>query len=222
MFITFEGMDGSGKTTQVSRTAAYLRERGYDLLLTREPGGTIIGDAIRDLLLDKADHAEPMHPRTELLLFNASRAQLVDEIIRPHLARGGVVICDRYIDSTIAYQGYGHRLDVQMVAEVVNCATGGLYPDLTLYLDITPEEGLRRRAAGSLFGEEINRLDDMEIAFHQRVYQGYSDIGQAETHRWARIDAAQTADRVHQAIVRILEQRLPSVQSGGLQKGKTR
>jgi dTMP kinase len=215
MFITFEGMDGSGKTTQVRQTAAVLRERGWNVLLTREPGGTLIGDQVRALLLKNQD-AEgddlprtPMHPHTELLLFCASRAQLVAEIIRPHLAHGGLVICDRYIDSTVAYQGYGHGLDLKALKHILAFATGGLLPDLTVYLDMPPEESLKRRAAASLFGEEWNRLDEMEMAFHQRVYNGYKALLKKEPKRFVRIDARHSIEQVQEAILKALDARLP-------------
>lgn len=208
MLITFEGMDGSGKTTQIQQSAAFLRQMGADVLLTREPGGTHIGDRVRGILLDKTDFQDTMDPRTELLLFCASRAQLVAEVIRPHLEKGGLVICDRFFDSTYAYQGYGHGLDVKALKAIVNFATGGLSPDLTIYLDLSPEEGLRRRARASLFGEEWNRLDDMEMAFHQRVYKGYRALMKAEPARWLRIDAAQPQEEVQDAIRAALAQRL--------------
>ncbi|MBC7871651.1 MAG: dTMP kinase [Chitinophagaceae bacterium] len=214
MFITFEGMDGSGKTTQVRQTAAYLRECGYEVLLTREPGGTNIGDQVRGVLLKQAESGEDemqnstMHPHTELLLFCASRAQLVAEVIRPHLERGGLVICDRYIDSTFAYQGYGHGLDLKALKSIVTFATGGLLPDLTVYLDITPEDSLKRRAAASLFGEEWNRLDDMELAFHQRVYKGYKALMKKEPQRWARIDARDSVAQVQHSIISALNKQL--------------
>jgi dTMP kinase len=208
MFISFEGMDGSGKTTQVNLAADYLRKRGYEVLLTREPGGTTVGDRIRAILMDK--ETEQLNPRAELLLFNASRAQLVDEVIRPHLARGGVVICDRYIDSSIAYQGYGHGIDLQYVIDAVTIATDGLLPELTVYLDITPEEGLKRRASASLFGEEFTRIDAMALEYHQRVYRGYTEIGQSQPERWLRVDAAQPPEQVHKDVLKALKQRLPT------------
>jgi dTMP kinase len=207
MFISFEGMDGSGKTTQVNLAAEVLRKRGYEVLLTREPGGTAVGDRIRTILMDK--ETSQLNPRAELLLFNASRAQLVDEVIRPHLARGGVVICDRYIDSSIAYQGYGHGIDLQYVIDAVSIATDGLLPELTIYLDITPEEGLKRRASASLFGEEFNRIDAMALEYHQRVYNGYIEIGRSQPERWLRVDASQPMEQVHKDIVKTLKQRLP-------------
>src|SRR5690606_35632284 len=150
MFITFEGLDGSGKTTQAKLIAAYLKDAGYDVLLTREPGGTAIGDQIRAVLHNMDNTA--MHPSAELLLYNASRAQLVAEVLRPHLASGGLVICDRFYDSTLAYQGYGHQLDLDVLRTIVTFATGDLKPDLTLYLDITHVYGLSWSYLGSLFG----------------------------------------------------------------------
>ena len=129
-FITLEGPDGSGKSTQAARLAEHLRARGYDVLLTREPGGTPIGDQVRQVL--HSLHNTEMHPRTEILLYSASRAQHVYQIIRPHLERGGVVVSDRYYDSTLAYQGYGHGLDLDALRQITAFATGGLAPDITL------------------------------------------------------------------------------------------
>ena len=130
------------------------------------------------------------------------------EVLRPHLESGGVVICDRFYDSTLAYQGYGHNLDLSMLRSVIAVATGGLRPDLTLYLDITPEDGLQRRRQASLFGEEWTRMDDMELAFHQRVYAGYQQLMQAEPERWVRIEAGQPVEQVTQAIQQALRERL--------------
>lgn len=206
MFITFEGLDGSGKTTQVGAVAAHLRTLGYDVLLTREPGGTAIGDQIRAILHDLKNTA--IHPHTELLLYCASRAQLVAEVIRPHLERGGFVICDRFYDSTIAYQGYGHGLDLNALITILAFATGGLRPDLTLYLDISPEDGLQRRTQASIFGDEFNRMDAMTLEFHRRVQAGYHALMRAEPERFARIDGAQNQDDVYAAILGALEERL--------------
>ncbi|MFW5696370.1 MAG: dTMP kinase [Phototrophicaceae bacterium] len=216
MFITFEGIEGSGKTTQARLTADYLRHHGHNVLLTREPGGTPIGDQIRGILLDNMDNVD-MHDRTELLLFCASRAQLVSEVIAPHLEQGGVVICDRYIDSTMAYQGYGHGLNLKFLRQLNSFATNGLTPDLTVFLDITPEKALRRRAAGTLFGEEWNRLDDMALAFHQRVYKGYRDLILAEPARFVAVDAADEPDQVQARIRATLSEwlELPASRSTG-------
>lgn len=207
MFITFEGPDGSGKTTQITRTTAALRERGHSVLLTREPGGTSIGDQVRHILHDMKNAG--MHPRAELLLYSASRAQLVEEVIRPHLNQGGVVISDRFFDSTYAYQGYGHGLDLDALRQITRFATGGLRPDLTLYLDITPEDGLQRRLSALQQGGEWNRLDAMALAFHERVRQGYHRLIAEEPDRWVKIDAARSVEAVQADILAALLPRLP-------------
>jgi dTMP kinase len=203
MFITFEGSEGSGKSSQQAQLAEYLRGRGIHLLVTREPGGTEIGEQVRAILSDLKNTA--MHPRAEILLFQASRAQLVEQMIRPHLEKGGVVLCDRYADSTIAYQGFGYQLvDLALLREIVSFATGGLQPDLTLLLDLDVEEGLRRRANGG----EWNRLDAYELAFYQRVRQGYHEMARAEPDRWVIIDAGKPPDQVQAAIRSVIMQRL--------------
>ncbi len=202
MFITFEGSEGSGKTSQLPALAQYLQESGYAVLATREPGGTRIGDQIRQILgnLDNTD----MHPRTEILLFQASRAQLVEQVIRPHLASGGIVLCDRYADSTIAYQGYGYQADLVQLRALVDYATRGLKPDLTLLFDLDVEEGLRRRSKGG----EWNRLDAFQLDFYQRVRQGYHLMAQAEPERWAIVDASQPPHVVEAAVRKIVVERL--------------
>lgn len=190
MFITLEGPEGCGKSTQMPLLVASLREQGYDVLATREPGGTPISEQIRTVL-GRLENTE-MHSRTEILLFQASRAQLVEEVIRPHLAKGGMVICDRYADSTLAYQGYGRQQDMTALRSLVNFATGGLKPDLTLLLDIDVEMGLRRRRKGG----EWNRLDALDVAFYERVRQGYHSLAQEEPERWVIIDASQPFKQV--------------------------
>ena len=192
MFITFEGPDGSGKSTQICLLAEYLGRQGYLVFQTREPGGTPIGDQIRTVLHDLKN--EGMHPHTEILLYAASRAQLVAQEIRPRLAAGLIVICDRYADSTLAYQGYGHGLDLDTLRVILRFATGGLQPDLTLYLDITAEEGLKRRERAAQDGAEWNRLDAQPLDFHRRVRDGYLALMAEDPARWARISA--TGDRI--------------------------
>ena len=182
-FITFEGPDGSGKTAQLDILADEFIQAGYPILRTREPGGTPIGDQIRSTLLDLKNTA--MIDRAEALLYQAARAQLVDEVIKPHLAKGGVVISDRYADSTLAYQGYGHQNTVSSLEGIINYATGGLIPDLTFLLDLAPEVGLQRRMdAGG-----VNRLDSYDIEFHKRVRTGYLELVEADPLRWVVIDA---------------------------------
>ena len=203
MFITFEGSEGSGKSSQQIQLAEYLIAGGFPVLATREPGGTEIGEQVRVILSDLKNTA--MHPRAEILLFQASRAQLVEQVIRPHLEKGGVVLCDRYADLTIAYQGYGYQLvDLAVLRKIVSFATGGLQPDLTLLLDLDVEEGLRRRAHGG----EWNRLDAYELAFYQRVRQGYHEMARAEPDRWVIIDAGKPPDQVQAAIRSVIMQRL--------------
>jgi dTMP kinase len=190
MFITLEGPEGSGKTRQIVPLADYLRQQGLPVLVTREPGGTSIGDQVRAILSDLNNSA--MRPNTEILLFQASRAQLVEQVIQPHLHAGGVVLCDRYADSTLAYQGYGHRVDLEQLKVLIHFATGGLKPDLTFLLDIDVQEGLRRKTRGG----EWNRLDAYDLDFHQRVRQGYFQMVREEPDRWAVIDAAQPPELV--------------------------
>lgn len=202
MFITLEGPEGCGKTSQMPLLVEYVRQRGVNVLATREPGGTPISEQIR-AVLSRLDNTE-MHTRTEILLFQASRAQLVEQVIRPHLAQGGVVICDRYADSTLAYQGYGRENDLEPLRALVDFATGGLKPDLTLLLDIDVEEGLRRRRKGG----EWNRLDALDLAFYQRVRQGYHALAQAEPGRWVVIDASQPFDQVQEALRQAVISRL--------------
>ncbi len=203
MLITFEGPEGSGKTTQARLLAEHLRGKGCQVVLTREPGGTPIGDQIRRILHDP-DNVE-MAPWAEVFLYTASRAQLVAEVIRPALAAGKVVICDRFYDSTLAYQGYGRGLDLETLWQITRIATGGLVPDLTLYLDIQPDEGLARRLLG---GGEWNRMDQEALAFHQRVRAGYLELAGMEPERWVVIDAARSIQDVRQEIAAVVEARL--------------
>lgn len=204
MFITFEGPEGSGKTRQAAALADFLRQQGYDVLLTREPGGTQIGDQIRAILSDLKNVS--MRPRTETLLFQASRAQLVEEVIRPRLETGGLVLSDRYADSTLAYQGYGHCFDLDELRALIRFATGGLSPDLTLLLDVEVETGLRRKMSGG----EWNRLDAYDLEFHRRVRAGFLELARLEPHRWVLIDAGQPPDAVQAAVREVVMARLPA------------
>ena len=195
MFITLEGPDGSGKTSQIDPLADFIRQKGYQVYTTREPGGTDIGDQVREVIMGMKNKA--MHPRAETLLFCASRSQLVEEVIRPHLAKGEVVICDRYADSTLAYQGYGHGRDLNQLRFLLDYATGGLKPDLTLLLDMDAEEGLSRRKK---CGGEWNRLDDYELELHRRVRQGYLELVHLEPDRWRVVDASQSLEKVQEIL----------------------
>jgi len=202
MFITLEGPEGSGKTAQLPKLAEYLRQHGFDVLTTREPGGTSISEQIRTVLHNLEN--KEMNPRTEILLFQASRAQLVEQVIRPHLANGGIVLSDRYADSTLAYQGYGHQIDIEPLRVLVTFATGGLKPDLTVLLDVDVETGLRRK---ELKGE-WNRLDAYDLDFHQRVRRGYLNLVQAEPDRWVVVDASQEPGKVQEDLRRVVAERL--------------
>ncbi len=203
MFITFEGPDGSGKSTQLRMLASALREEGRDIVTTREPGGTEIGDQIRAVIMNMKNKA--MDPRTELLLFNASRAQLVEELIRPSLAAGKVILCDRYADSTMAYQGYGHGLDKDELRRLLNFATGGLKPDLTLLFDISAEAGLKRRLSNH---DEWNRMDDYALQFHERVRGGFLELAAADPERWVVIDADRDPGVIHAEVLDIVKRKL--------------
>ena len=209
MFITFEGPDGSGKSTQVPLLVEHLRSLGYRVFATREPGGTPIGDQIRQVLHDLRN--VEMHPHTEILLYAASRAQLVAQEIRPRLERGEIVICDRYADSTLAYQGYGRGLDLPTLRQILAFATGGLQPDLTLYLDVSVEAGLARRAQASRVGAEWNRLDAAGLAFHRRVREGYQALIAQEPERWVSIpgegDIAAVQAAIREAVMARLARR---------------
>jgi dTMP kinase len=182
MFITFEGPDGCGKTTQIKFLAETLKTRGLAVYTTREPGGTSIGDQIRQILLSHEN--KNIVPSTEILLFLASRAQHTEEVIRPRLTRGEFVLSDRYRDSTIAYQGYGHNVDLDSLHQLNDFATNGLMPDLTILLDVNSETGLRRRASEG----DWNRLDAKEVEFHQRVREGFHNMAVQEPQRWVTID----------------------------------
>lgn len=199
MFITLEGPDGSGKTRQIHPLAEFLVQRGHPVFIAREPGGTSIGNQVRDVLMNMQNTS--MHSRTETLLFCAARAQLVEEVILPHLSQGEIVILDRYADSTLAYQGYGHRHDLDLIRSLLDFATGGLKPDLTFLLDIDPEIGLHRRQTG---GGEWNRLDAYQLEYHQRVRQGYLEMAALEPSRWRVVDASLAPDVVQSHLQNVL------------------
>jgi len=203
MFITLEGPDGSGKTTQVKLLVDFLLSKGYPIFAAREPGGTAIGDQVREILM-RLDN-QSMDPRTETLLFCAARAQLVSQVIRPELAKGNIVLLDRYADSTLAYQGYGHTNDLRQIRQILEFATGGLKPDLTILFDIDAEAGLRRRQIG---GGEWNRLDAYQLELHQRTRQGYLEMAKSEPKRWEIIDASQTPEMVQSLLQNVILDRL--------------
>jgi dTMP kinase len=206
-FVTFEGGEGSGKSTQVERLAARLRARGVEPLVTREPGGTPLAEGIRALLLDPARRPVPL---AEALLMQASRAQLVETLVRPALAGGRVVLCDRYADSTLAYQGAGRGLDVALLAAWNRASTGGLEPDLTLLFDLPHEAGLarRERAAGA-----TNRLDREPPEFHARVRARYLELAAADPARWVVLDALLPPDELESRVWALVCPRIPHTRS---------
>ena len=202
MFITLEGPEGSGKTSHLPPLVEYLRAKGFTVFPTREPGGTAIGEQIREVIHDLKN--VEMHPRTETLLYQAARAQIVEQVFKPRLQAGEIVISDRYYDSTIAYQGYGHQQDLQQIRSLVKYATGGLTPDLTVLLDVDVEEGLRRKKKDN----EWNRLDAYTVEFHQRVHAGYLEMVKAEPDRWMVVDAGRNWDEVQEELRRVLVEKL--------------
>jgi dTMP kinase len=186
-FVTFEGPEGAGKSTQLKLLAGWLADRGIHPVITREPGGTPMGDRIREAMFGPHDHE--IRPLTEAFLMNAARAQHVAEVLKPALDAGKLVLCDRYADATLAYQGYGHGLDLDMLRELIAIATGGLIPHLTIYLDVPVDVGLGRKRQAHGRGGELNHLDRMELTFHERVVAGYRALIEAEPARWRIVDA---------------------------------
>lgn len=209
MFITLEGIEGSGKTSQIKKMAVFLENRGHPYLLTREPGGTRIGRRIRQVLLDP--ESSDLNPVAELLLYNADRVQHVHAVILPALAAGKIVICDRYVDATRAYQGVARRLDIALVETLHRLAVDNLKPDLTFLLDLPPEEGLRRAWAQIDSGARSNRETRFEqeaLAFHNRVREGYLRLAADEPDRFVIINAAVSMEEVWRQLAITLEKRL--------------
>lgn len=195
MFITLEGPEGGGKTSHIQPLVEFLEEQGVKIRATCEPGGTSISDQVRDILKNTGN--VEMHPRTEILLFCAARAQLVEQVILPGLAEGFTFISDRYADSTLAYQGYGHGLDLETLRSLLDFATAGRWPDLTLLLDIDTELGLKRKRSQK---KDWNRFEEYDLAFHRRVRAGYLALAGQEPQRWRIIDAAQPWDTVQKSL----------------------
>lgn len=208
-FITFEGIDGCGKSTQLRLLASDLRMRGLEVVVTREPGGTSLGDRLRAALLDTQEQVDPL---AELLVFAADRAQHVRTLLRPALDSGHIVLSDRYADATVAYQGAGRGFAPEVIADVVALATGGLKPDLTLIFDVSVAAGLERSRQRAEKGRQTDRLDTEDAAFHTRVRNSYLDIAAAEPERVRIIDAAgsieQTRARMMEIVAPFLESRI--------------
>lgn len=204
MFITFEGGEGSGKTTLCEKTAEYLAKKGRRVLKAHEPGGTKLGEEIKKLLL--GDEGLDLDPKAELFLFLASRAQLVEETLRPALCEGKFVLCDRYIDSTVAYQAFGRGIDENTARDMNKFAVGGLEPDLTFVLDIETPLGLKRaRERGKIQGREGDRIEKAVLGFHQRVRQGYLSLARAEPSRIKMLDGSDDIKKIERSVKRHIE-----------------
>lgn len=210
-FITFEGPEGGGKSTQIHRLAASLADQGYIVWTTREPGGTRVGEMIRPILLGREQTR--MTPWSEALLFTAARAQHVEEVIRPRLQRGELVLCDRYSDSTLAYQGYGRGLDLETLHRLQAQATGGLQPELTILLNLPVETGLARIPRPAR-----DRLDRETAGFHQRVRAGYQELASADPRRWQEVDASAGEDEIAQQILALVTDALRRAQVRPVQR----
>jgi dTMP kinase len=190
--VAFEGVEGAGKSTQLDLLRCELERRGHEVVVTREPGGTPAGERVREVLLDPGVE---LHPRAEALLFAAARAELVEQVIRPALERGAVVLCDRYLDSSLAYQGGGRGLGRAPVEEVNRFATGGLLPDLVVLLDLDPADGLARRRGAR------DRIEVEDLAFHRRVRDAFRELAAADPGRFRVVDAAPAAEEVRAAVL---------------------
>ncbi len=207
-FITFEGPEGSGKTTQTTLLQQALVQDGLEVMALREPGGTVAGEAIRQLLLNRTD--TDLHPRTETLLFSAARAQLVAEVIRPALEQGRTVLCDRFSDSTLAYQGFGYGQSLAALEPLITYATDGLVPSLRIYLNLPPAAGLRRvrQNQTTAYTREWNRLDAKDLAYHEAVYAGYRELMAQDPAGWHTVDALQTPEDIHAEILAAVHQHI--------------
>lgn len=201
IFITMEGPDGSGKTTQIDLLKKYLETKGYDIIITREPGGTAISEAIREIILNP--EFEEMSYMTELLLYASARAQLVNQVIKPALEAGKAVICDRFVESSAVYQGIGRGLGVETVYEVNSYALGDVKPKLTIFMDLDAEEGIKRKKNQS----ELDRMEKEDLSFHKRVVEGYRQLAQLYPERIVPINATLSIDEIHSMIVEEVKNR---------------
>lgn len=211
MLITFEGIDGAGKTTQVQLLKEYLIQKGHEVVLLREPGGVAVAEKIRALVLESK---EDINPISELLLFSASRAALIKQLVLPALEKKAIVILDRFYDSTTAYQGYGRGLDLETVNQINRIASFGLEPDLTIYLDISPEDAMVRKFSEKSLplplgknGPELDRMESSGSEFYKRVRDGYKSLCQTHCHRFVEIDALKPVSEIHHKIIDSLHSR---------------
>jgi len=206
MFISFEGIEGSGKTTQIQGVHDYLGQKGHDVVVTREPGGSNIGRQVRAILLDSKNKG--LNPLAELLLYMADRAQHLEELVKPSLSKGKIILCDRYYDATIAYQGYARALGVELISHLHKLAFDDFKPDMTFLLDLPPETGLKRAwrqiENGQRTGTET-RFEEEALDFHRKVREGYLTLAGLEPRRFKIIDASGTTDRVAKEILAVLD-----------------
>lgn len=217
-FIVLEGPDGSGKSVQARALVEHLRGRGLAVTQSREPGGTAMGEQVRRIVNDPGP--TPRGPKADVMLYTAARAQHVDEVIEPALQRGEVVVCDRYYTSTMAYQGYGSGMDLELLKRIQAWATGGLDPDLVVLLDVSPQTGLDRRAAGD--ADELTRWEDesrFDLAFHTRVREGYLEMAAADPERWVVVDGGGAVEVVATAVGRAVDAVLVGAVGGGAVEG---
>jgi len=202
MFITFEGIEGSGKSTQIDLLYSYLVEKGYDVLKTREPGGTPLGESVREILIKKG---RDINPLSEMLLMMAMRSQHVEDVIIPALRQKKIVLCDRFYDATYAYQGYGRGIDRDIIDYINRLATKGIIPDLTILIDFDVEEGLRRKIEDK---GQMDRFEGEDISFHKRIRQAYKRISEEESNRFFVVDGSWDMQRIHEAIKERVEQHI--------------
>ena len=199
LFITMEGTDGAGKSTQLKLLNDYLKKKGFNVVLVREPGSTNIGEKIRNIILDIEN--KEMNCMTEALLYAASRAQLVNQVIVPELKKGSIVICDRFVDSSIVYQGIARNIGIDIIKKINNIATGGLIPDITFFLDLAPDKAIERKKEQ----KELDRLESEKDYFYKKVYEGYKILIEQNSERIKVINALQSIDEVHKNIIDNLE-----------------
>ena len=209
MLITFEGIDGAGKSTQIQELLHALTVRGVDAVTLREPGGTAVAEKIRQILLESSNEISPVG---ELLLFSASRAELVQRVVMPALASGKTVILDRFFDSTAAYQGYGRGIDMELLNSIIAISTCGVIPDITFYLDLEPEEALKRKFSKTSIplafdGDELDRMERSGLDFYRNVRRGYLDIARLNSGRFVTINALDPVAIIHDRIVTLLRER---------------
>jgi dTMP kinase len=211
MLITFEGIDGAGKSTQITKLIGWLESKGIETISLREPGGTDTAEKIRRILLDSSGEITPLG---ELLLFSASRAELVQQVIIPALESGKTVILDRFYDSTTAYQGYGRGLDLEMLRSIISISTCGIVPDVTVFLDLDPETALRRKFSEKSIpiafeSDELDRMERSGLEFYRKVHQGYLETIRQNENRFVTLDAKEPADIIHLKVKEIIRHRFP-------------